>query len=161
MNPTEQLITLRRIELETLHGAGPLAFEAYVMLRGWMDFRTGITGRSRPISLAMLATYCETHTPRGAGTQIEQPTEKSIRGALERLERVGMLRRLTGRRHAPPPQSETRTGRARIAARGPFSCRTAIRQSGGKILPAPFLPLRLKRLRSSNIRPVCRLIGFT
>lgn len=100
MNPTEQLITLRRIELETLHGAGPLAFEAYVMLRGWMDYRTGITGRSRPISLAMLATYCETHTPRGAGTQIEQPTEKSIRGALERLERVGMLHRLPGRRLA-------------------------------------------------------------
>ena len=85
MNPVEQLITLRGIELETLHGAGPLAFEVYVMLRWWMDYRTGITGRRRPISLAMLITYCETHTPRGAGTQIEQPTEKSIRGALERL----------------------------------------------------------------------------
>lgn len=100
MNPIEQLITLRGIELETLHGAGPLAFEVYVMLRWWMDYRTGITGRSRPISLAMLTAYCETHTPRGAGTQIEQPTEKKIRGALERLERVGMLRQLPGRRLA-------------------------------------------------------------
>ena len=100
MNPIEQLITLRGIELETLHGAGPLAFEVYVMLRWWMDYRTGITGRRRPISLAMLITYCETHTPRGAGTQFEQPTEKSIRGALERLERVGMLHRLPGRRLA-------------------------------------------------------------
>lgn len=100
MNPAEQLITLRRIELETLHGAGPLAFEAYVMLRGWMDYRTGITGRSRPISLAMLATYCETHTPRGAGIQIDQPTEKNIRGALARLERAGLLHRLAGRRLA-------------------------------------------------------------
>jgi hypothetical protein len=63
MNPVEQLITLRGIELETLHGAGPLAFEVYVMLRWWMDYRTGITGRRRPISLAMLITYCETHTP--------------------------------------------------------------------------------------------------
>lgn len=100
MTAGEQLITFRRTELETLIGAGPLAFQAYVLLRWWMDYRTGITGRQRPISLAMLAAYCETHTPRGAGLQIEKPTEKSIRGAIDRLERTGLLRRLSGTRLA-------------------------------------------------------------
>jgi len=100
MSTGEQLITFKRTELETLHGAGPLAFQTYVLLRWWMDYRTGITGRRRPISLAMLEAYCETHTPRGAGLQIEKPTEKSIRGAIARLERAGMLRRLAGPRLA-------------------------------------------------------------
>ncbi len=100
MSTGEQLITFKRTELETLHGTGPLAFQAYVLLRWWMDYRTGITGRRRPISLAMLEAYCETHTPRGAGLQIEKPTEKSIRGAIARLERAGMLRRLAGPRLA-------------------------------------------------------------
>lgn len=100
MSTSEQLITFKRTELETLHGAGPLAFQAYVLLRWWMDYRTGITGRRRSISLAMLEAYCETHTPRGAGLQIEKPTEKSIRGAIARLERAGMLRRLAGPRLA-------------------------------------------------------------
>ncbi len=100
MTAGEQLITFKRTELETLIGAGPLAFQAYVLLRWWMDYRTGITGRQRPISLAMLAAYCETHTPRGAGLQIEKPTEKSIRGAIDRLERTGLLHRLAGTRLA-------------------------------------------------------------
>lgn len=100
MSTGEQLITFKRTELETLHGVGPLAFQAYVLLRWWMDYHSGITGRRRPISLAMLVAYCETHTPRGAGLQIEKPTEKSIRGAIARLERAGMLRRLAGPRLA-------------------------------------------------------------
>ncbi|GLT22735.1 hypothetical protein GCM10007933_21950 [Zoogloea oryzae] len=100
MTSGEQLITFKRTELESLIGAGPLAFQAYVLLRWWMDYRTGITGRQRPVSLAMLAAYCETHTPRGAGLQIEKPTEKSIRCAIDRLQRIGLLRRLAGTRLA-------------------------------------------------------------
>lgn len=100
MTSGEQLITFKRTELESLIGAGPLAFQAYVLLRWWMDYRTGISGRQRPVSLAMLAAYCETHTPRGAGLQIEKPTEKSIRGAIDRLQRIGLLRRLAGTRLA-------------------------------------------------------------
>ncbi len=97
---TGQVIAITSDELEALHGAGPLAFQAYMMLRAWMDYRTGITGRSRPVSLAMLRAYCETHTTRGAGVQIEQPSEKSIRTALDRLQRAGLLRRLAGDRLA-------------------------------------------------------------
>lgn len=99
MNPRPpQLIALTDAEIDALHGLGPLAFQAYILLRAWMDFSTGITGRRRPISLGMLRTYCETHTPRGGGLQIEQPTEKAVRTALDRLLRAALLRRLRGER---------------------------------------------------------------
>lgn len=93
-----QLIALTADELEALHGAGPLAVSVYLHLRAWMDYSTGVVGRTRPISLAMLAAYTETHTPRGAGTQIEQASERSIRTALDRLVRARLLHRLAGDR---------------------------------------------------------------
>lgn len=95
-----QVIAITAEEIDALHGVGPLSFQAYVLLRTWMDYGTGITGRSRPISLAMLRAYCETHTPRGAGVQITAPSEKEVRTALARLHRVGLLRRLPGDRLA-------------------------------------------------------------
>lgn len=93
-----QVFTLTADELDSLHGAGPLAVAIYLHLRAWMDFGTGIAGRSRPISLAMVAAYTETHTPRGAGHQVEQPSQKAIRTALDRLQRAGLLHRLSGDR---------------------------------------------------------------
>lgn len=93
-----RLIALSEAELDAMHGAGPLAAALYLELRRLMDYRTGETGRSTPISLAGLARACETHTPRGRGTQIEQPSEKCIRNALDRLARAGLLRRLAGDR---------------------------------------------------------------
>ena len=78
------MIAINEAELDALHGLGPLAALLYIELRRQMDYRTGETGRSTPISLAGLARACETHTPRGAGTQITQPTEKEIRNALDR-----------------------------------------------------------------------------
>ncbi|WP_139379429.1 hypothetical protein [Zoogloea sp. LCSB751] len=99
MSPhSPQLIAMTDAELDALHGTGPLAFQTYILLRAWMDFSTGITGRRRAVSLGMLRTYCETHTPRGGGLQIEQPSEKAVRTALDRLIRVGLLRRLSGER---------------------------------------------------------------
>lgn len=95
-----QLIALTDTELNTLHGVGPLAFSLYVLLRMFADYRTGTVGRTRPISLAMLASYAETHTRRGAGVQITQPSEKEVRTALDRLSRAGLLRRLAGDRLA-------------------------------------------------------------
>lgn len=95
-----RLIALSEAEFDALHGAGPLAALLYIELRRQMDYRTGETGRSTPISLAGLARACETHTPRGRGTQIEQPSEKCIRNALDRLARAGLLRRLAGDRLA-------------------------------------------------------------
>ena len=97
---TGQVIAVTADEIGALHGVGPLAFQAYMLLRTWMDYGTGITGRSRPISLAMLRAHCETHTPRGAGVQITAPSEKEVRTALARLQRTGLLRRLPGDRLA-------------------------------------------------------------
>jgi hypothetical protein len=95
-----QVVAITGGEIDALHGAGPLAFQAYILLRAWMDYGSGITGRSRPISLAMLGAYCETHTPRGGGVQIAAPSEKAVRTALDRLQRAGLLRRLPGERLA-------------------------------------------------------------
>ncbi len=81
-------------ELEALHGCPPLAGMAYLWLRSFVDLRSGIVGRTRPVSLSMLRAYTETHTPRGSGVQITQPSERGIRTALAALERAGLLRRL-------------------------------------------------------------------
>ena len=97
---TAQVVAITADELDALHGAGPLSFQVYVLLRAWMDYGTGAVGFSRPISLHMLRAYCESHTPRGTGVQIEQPSEKGIRTALDRLQRAGLLRRTGGDRLA-------------------------------------------------------------
>ncbi len=91
-------VFLTMAELDALHGTGPLAGLAYLWMRTWVDIRTGVVGQSRPISLAMLRAYCETHTPKGSGIQIVQASERNIRTALAALERVGLLRRLQGDR---------------------------------------------------------------
>lgn len=93
-------IFLSADEIETLHGLGPLPAHAYLHLRAWMDLRTGVVGRTRPISLAMIAAYCETHVTRGRGFEVVQPTEKAVRCALDRLQRAGLVRRLAGDRLA-------------------------------------------------------------
>ena len=63
----------------------------YQHLRGWMDYGSGVVGRTRPISLSMLAAYTESHVPKGQGVQITQPTQKALRIVLERLTRAGLL----------------------------------------------------------------------
>lgn len=97
---SEQLFIVTATEMERLHGAGPLAGLAYLHLRHWMDYERGTVGQQRPISLAMLAAYTEEHVPRGAGVQVIQASEKNIRTALDRLQRMGLLRRLGGDRLA-------------------------------------------------------------
>jgi hypothetical protein len=82
-------IALADTEIDTLHGIGSLGFHLYILLRTFADYGPGIVGRTRPVSLAMLATYAECHTTRGAGIQVEQPTEKAIRNALAKLQRAG------------------------------------------------------------------------
>ena len=90
---THALFVITGAEVAALHGLGPLAAALYLHLRGWMDYGTGIVGRTRPVSLAMLAAYTESHVPRGGGTQITRPSEKSLRVALDRLTRAGLLTR--------------------------------------------------------------------
>lgn len=97
-NAAPQIIALTDTELDALHGVGPLSFTTYVLMRAWMDYGTGVTGKTRPVSLGMLASYTETHTPRGSGVQIEQASEKEVRGSLAKLTRAGLLRRMGGDR---------------------------------------------------------------
>ncbi len=96
----EQVIALTASEIDALHGVGPLAFTVYVLLRQWMDYGTGTVGRTRPVSLAMIRAYTETHTRKNKGMHIEQPSERGIRTALERLIGAGLLQRLSGDRLA-------------------------------------------------------------
>lgn len=139
---TAQIIAITADELEALHGAGPLAFQCYLHLRAWMDYGTGITGRSRPISLAMLRAYCETHTPRGAGVQITAPSEKEIRTALARLQRAGLLRRLAGDRLAfSLPLALVASARPNQTGHGAGAEPST---APGTAKPAPFKPLPLE-----------------
>lgn len=80
-------------ELNQLHGAGPVAFVVYVWLRSWMDFATGVVGASHTISIRMLEECCERHITRGAGVQVERPSRKEVRVALDELLRRGLLQR--------------------------------------------------------------------
>lgn len=83
-------------EFERLHGCGPLATNVYLWLRSWMDFGTGEVGKApHPISLGKIRAHCERHIPRGSGVQVEQPTEKEVRVALDALVRAGLVERLT------------------------------------------------------------------
>ena len=95
-----RLIAITELELDQLHGAGPLATAVYIELRKQMNYRTGEVGRSTPISLHGLGRAVETHITRGKGFEIRQPSEKEIRTALDRLQRIGLLRRLPGDRLA-------------------------------------------------------------
>ena len=56
MTAGEQLITFKRTELETLIGAGPLAFQAYVLLRWWMDYAHCSQLRKKVLSESMHTT---------------------------------------------------------------------------------------------------------
>ena len=97
---TPRLIALTDIEVDSLFGIGPLGALLYLTLRMAMDYHNGTTGRSTPISLHRLAMASETHTQRGAGTQITRPSEKEVRNALAKLQRAGLLLRLPGDRLA-------------------------------------------------------------
>lgn len=78
-------------ELNGLHGVGPVGFLVYVWLRSWMDFSTGIVGASHTVSIRMLEECCERHITRGAGVQVDRPTRKEVRVALEELLRRELL----------------------------------------------------------------------
>ncbi|TXG77740.1 MAG: hypothetical protein E6R11_06075 [Rhodocyclaceae bacterium] len=96
MNAPPRLIALTDREVDGLFGIGPLGALIYLSLRAVMDYHDGTAGRSTPISLNGLAMACETHTTRGRGVQITRPSEKEVRGALGKLQRAGLLRRLPG-----------------------------------------------------------------
>ena len=88
---TPQVFTVTSGEMGALHGLGPLSIAIYLHLRQWMDYATGTVGKTRPISLAMIASYLEHHIPKGQGTQITRPSERNLRTGLDNLVRAGLL----------------------------------------------------------------------
>ena len=80
-------------EMSGLYGLSGLAWKLYLVLRERMDYATGVVGLSSPISLNGLMQRAETHVPRGMGHQIDQPTQKEVRLALDALARSGLLKR--------------------------------------------------------------------
>lgn len=79
--PSSQIVALTALELDTLHGAGPLAFQTYVLLRAWMDYRAGIVGHTRPVSLAMLRTAPTAKPTRPAAPEPRSSTPAKRRSA--------------------------------------------------------------------------------
>lgn len=89
-------------EAERLNRKDPLLQAAYFWLRGRMDHRTGIVGRVTKISLQALAENLEYEVPKGQGHQLvkiadtaQRIKDKAVR-ILERLERLGLIRKLGG-----------------------------------------------------------------
>jgi hypothetical protein len=96
MNPQQPALVFSHAEVEALHDVGPLGLSVYFWLRGCMDYRTGVVGQSSRISRQMLIDYCERAVPRGAGFQLEKPSLKDLRMAIDALVRHGLLVRKGG-----------------------------------------------------------------
>lgn len=145
-----RLVALTDNELAALFGVGPLGALLYLTLRASMDFTDGTAGRSTPISLHGLAMACETHTTRGAGVQITQPSEKEIRGALARLQRAGLLRRLAGDRLVfSLPLALTAPVRAFQTGQ---SAGADLSTEQGSAKPAPVLAIEAEHGRPARVR---------
>ncbi len=78
-------------EFAALQGLPYMLTALYLYLRRYMDYQTGVVGRSRGISYQSLseALYIEPHSGIKGGS----PHRSAIRRALESLERAGLLRR--------------------------------------------------------------------
>ena len=72
-------------------GLSDLSVRLYWRLRALMDFSTGVAGKRRRISYQSLREDCEVLTPKGLGHQRAQPSLRSLRTALEGLERAGLV----------------------------------------------------------------------
>jgi hypothetical protein len=89
--PSPQGIFITRDELEATRGLSDLSVRLYWRLRSLMDFSTGVVGKHRRISYQSLREDCEVLTPKGLGHQRTQPSLRSLRTALEGLERAGLV----------------------------------------------------------------------
>lgn len=83
--------TITDAEWDRLCGLPHLSYLVYFVLRRHMDFRTGQVGVSRRIALRAIAEELEIEPHPGLASG--KPSGKSIRHALDWLERVGLLQR--------------------------------------------------------------------
>ncbi|MFO1434098.1 MAG: hypothetical protein U1F76_29100 [Candidatus Competibacteraceae bacterium] len=70
-----------------------LARLVYFVLRRYMDYRTGLVGPVRAVSLQAIAE--ELNVPPRPGIRGGKPSRKEVRHALEWLERAGLVVRNT------------------------------------------------------------------
>jgi hypothetical protein len=78
-------------EHEAMHGLPPIAHRIYLVLRRFVDLKTGIVGLARRVSYKCLKEECEHHIQRGRGIQTITPTDKAIEMALANLRRKGLI----------------------------------------------------------------------
>ena len=83
--------TITDAEWDRLGGLPHLSYLVYFVLRRHMDFRTGHVGVSRRIALRAIAEELEIEPHPGIASG--KPSGKSIRHALDWLERIGLLQR--------------------------------------------------------------------
>ena len=88
----DKAISLVGAEWEALAGRPWLQFKLYVVLRWYMDARTGLVGAVRGISRQSLAEELYVEPARGRHTsESGSPTIKAIRSALDGLAAAGLL----------------------------------------------------------------------
>ncbi|MBM3114262.1 hypothetical protein [Jeongeupia naejangsanensis] len=87
-------------ERTALEYLDPFDFKLYVLgLRWHMDYQTGIVGRARGISYQSLSEAVESHPEACSRAKAVKPTEKRLRCALERFERLGLVVRKHDPKH--------------------------------------------------------------
>lgn len=86
-------IVLTSAELALLMGLRGDYVKVYLALRQRMDFSSGIVGMCPRISYQAIRESTESYTPRGTGFQRDQASMREVRGAVDRLISVGLLRR--------------------------------------------------------------------
>ncbi|GHD60326.1 hypothetical protein [Jeongeupia chitinilytica] len=87
-------------ERAALEYLDPFDFKLYVLgLRWHMDYQSGIVGRARGISYQSLSEAVESHPEACSRAKAVKPTEKRLRCALERFERLGLVVRKHDPKH--------------------------------------------------------------
>lgn len=86
-------IYLNDEELLALSNSSGIAVKAYLRMRARMDLRTRLVGVMSGISWPALIEWTETTIPKGAGVQVEKPSESAVRRAVAALERVGLVQK--------------------------------------------------------------------
>ena len=80
-------------EWEALFDEPPHLFKLYASIRRVMDYRTGIAGQRRRISEPMLHEVLVEGHVQGRNNRKRWPTRETVRSAVRRLEKLGLLSR--------------------------------------------------------------------
>ena len=84
-------------EDDAMRGLPMLARVIYLCaLRRYMDYKTGVVGRVRRISMQMLRELVEVDSAYAVDNRDARPTDRMIRTALEQLQRAGLAERQRG-----------------------------------------------------------------